>query len=271
VYGRSARRVAVLGELDRVDQHHRRSSRAKQDSRGSRKIAGIVQHWSREHIAALLATAVVAALLVAGARRRGEAWTRPVVRGLAVVILAGLVGEQLTYATRGEWTARVNLPLQLTDVVTLASIAALWRPRSALLVELVYFWAFSASLQAVLTPDLGQSFPDVLFFTYFATHSGAIAAASLLVFGARRTPRPDAAWRVYGVTVAVLGAAGVGTLLTGGNYMFLRHKPVHGSLLDLMGPWPVYIFVAAIVGLVMFLALARLARLTAASPRRRTA
>ena len=47
--------------------------------------------------------------------------------------------------------------------------------------------------------------------------------------------------------------------------MFLRHKPVHGSLLDLMGPWPVYIFVAAIVGLLMFLALARLARLTAAS------
>ena len=70
---------------------------------------------------------------------------------------------------------------------------------------------------------------------------------------------------MYGVTVAVLAAAAVGTVLTGGNYMFLRHKPVHGSLLDLMGPWPVYIFVAAIVGLLMFLALARLARLTAAS------
>ena len=222
-----------------------------------------MEHWSREHIAALVATAVVAALLVVGARRRGEAWARPVGRGLAVVILAGFVGEQLTYAARGEWTARVNLPLQLTDAVTLACIAALWRPRSALLVELVYFWAFSASLQAILTPDLGQSFPDVLFFTYFATHSGAIAAAALLVLGARRMPRPDAAWRVYGVTVGVLVAAAVGTLLTGGNYMFLRHKPVHGSLLDLMGPWPVYIFVAAIVGLLMFLALARLARLTA--------
>jgi hypothetical integral membrane protein (TIGR02206 family) len=220
-----------------------------------------VEHWSREHIAALVVTAVVAALLVVGARRWGEAWARPAGRGLAVVILAGFVGEQLTYAARGDWSLRVNLPLQLTDAVTLASIAALWRPRSALLVELVYFWAFSASLQAVLTPDLGQSFPDVLFFTYFATHSGAIAAASLLVFGARRTPRPDATWRVYGVTVGVLAAAAAGTVLTGGNYMFLRRKPAHGSLLDLMGPWPIYILVAAVVGLVMFLALARLARL----------
>lgn len=230
-----------------------------------------MEQWSGEHIAAVAATGVVAALLVAGARRRGEAWAGTVGRGLALVILGGYVAEQLTYAARGEWTPRVNLPLHLTDVVTLASIAALWRPRSTLLVELVYFWAFSASLQAVLTPDLGQSFPDVLFFTYFVTHSGAVAAASLLVLGARRTPRPGAVWRVYGVTLGVVAAAAAGTLLTGGNYMFLRRKPAHGSLLDLMGPWPVYILVAAIVGLLLFLALARLARLTAASGNRRAA
>jgi hypothetical integral membrane protein (TIGR02206 family) len=230
-----------------------------------------VEQWSGEHIAAVAATGVVAALLVAGARRRGEAWAGTVGRGLALVILGGYVAEQLTYAARGEWTPRVNLPLHLTDVVTLASIAALWRPRSTLLVELVYFWAFSASLQAVLTPDLGQSFPDVLFVTYFVTHSGAVAAASLLVLGARRTPRPGAVWRVYGVTLGVVAAAAAGTLLTGGNYMFLRRKPAHGSLLDLMGPWPVYILVAAIVGLLLFLALARLARLTAASGNRRAA
>jgi hypothetical integral membrane protein (TIGR02206 family) len=230
-----------------------------------------VEQWSGEHIAAVAATGVVAALLVAGARRQGEAWAGTVGRGLALVILGGYVAEQLTYAARGEWTPRVNLPLHLTDAVTLVSIAALWRPRSTLLVELVYFWAFSASLQAVLTPDLGQSPPDVLFFTYFLTHSGAVAAASLLVLGARRTPRPGAVWRVYGVTLGVVAAAAAGTLLTGGNYMFLRRKPAHGSLLDLMGPWPVYILVAAIFGLLMFLALARLARLTTASADRRAA
>ena len=213
---------------------------------------------------ALIATAVGAAVLVAGARRWGDAWAVPAGRGLALVILSGFVCEQLTYALRGQWTAEVNLPLQLTDAVTLVSVAALWRPESALLVELVYFWALSASLQAVLTPDLGQSFPDLLFFTYFATHSGAIAAACLLVFGARRAPRPDAVWRVYAITVAFTGLAAVGTLLTGGNYMFLRHKPAHGSLLDLMGPWPVYILAAALLAAVMFLALAALARLISA-------
>ena len=46
----------------------------------------------------------------------------------------------MTYASRAQWTVQVNLPLQLTEVVTLATVAALWRPGSALLVELVNFW-----------------------------------------------------------------------------------------------------------------------------------
>ena len=35
------------------------------------------------------------------------------------------VCEQLTYALRGQWAAEVNLPLQLSDAVTLVSVAAL--------------------------------------------------------------------------------------------------------------------------------------------------
>lgn len=219
-----------------------------------------MEHWSGEHIAALIATAVVAAVLVVAARRWGDSWAIPAGRALAVVILGGFVCEQLTYALRSQWTAEVNLPLQLTDAVTLVAVAALWRPESTLLVELVYFWALSASLQAVLTPDLGQAFPDLLFFTYFVTHSGALAAACLLVFGRRRAPRPSAVWRAYAITLAFACLAAAGTLLTGGNYMFLRHKPARGSLLDLMGPWPVYIPAAAVVALLMFLALAALVR-----------
>jgi hypothetical integral membrane protein (TIGR02206 family) len=219
-----------------------------------------VEHWSPEHLGALGVTAIVAAALVAGARAWGDAWSLPVGRVLAVVIAAGFVCEQITYALRGEWTAEYNLPLQLTDAVTLAAIAALWRPDGRLLVELVYFWAFSASLQAIVTPDLNQAFPDVLFFTYYATHSGAIAAAALLVFGTRRTPRPGAVWRTYAVTAAFTCLAAAGTLITGGNYMFLRRKPVHGSLLDVMGPWPLYILTGALLGLIMFIALAALAR-----------
>jgi hypothetical integral membrane protein (TIGR02206 family) len=220
-----------------------------------------VELWSADHLAALAATVLAVALVTA---RRGE---RPRLRhALAAVLAAGFAGEQLTYAARGDWSAKVNLPFQLTDAVTLVSIAALLRP-APLLCELVYFWALSASLQAVLTPDLGHAFPDVLYFTYFATHIGAIAAACLLVFGEGRVPRPGAVARVYAITAAFAGCAAAVTLLTGGNYMFLRRKPVHGSLLDHMGPWPLYIAVGAALALVLFAVLDAISR--ALGPARR--
>jgi hypothetical integral membrane protein (TIGR02206 family) len=218
-----------------------------------------VELWSPAHLAAIAATALVAALLVAGAGRRGDAFALPAGRLLALVLLAALAGEQLTYALRGEWSVEVNLPFQLTDAVTVVAAAALWR-RAPLLVELTYFWALSASLQAVITPDLGQDFPDLLYFTYFAAHSGAIAAACMLVFGARRAPRPGAVARVYAITAAFAGCAAIATVASGGNYMFLRRKPVRGSLLDFMGPWPLYILAGAVLALVLFAALAALAR-----------
>jgi hypothetical integral membrane protein (TIGR02206 family) len=186
-------------------------------------------------------------------------------RALALLIAAGFVTEQIVYAARGLWSAEVNLPLQLSDAVTFVSVAALLRPDKRLLVELTYFWALTASLQAVITPDLNEEFPDILFFTYYATHCGAIAAACLLVFGERRIPRPGAVWRVFGITAAFAASAALGTAITGGNYMFLRRKPAHGSLLDAMGPWPVYIVVAAAFGLVLMLALAWLASTSASS------
>jgi hypothetical integral membrane protein (TIGR02206 family) len=219
-----------------------------------------VEHWSGAHIATLVATAFGAALLVVCARRRGQGWALWVGRALALVILGGFVCEQVTYALRGQWTVQFSLPLHLTDAVTFASIAALWRPDRALLVELVYFWALSASVQAVLTPSVSEPFPDLLAFSYFATHSGAVMAACLLMFGARRRPRPGAVWRVYALTAAFTAIAAVGTVATGGNYMWLRRKPVRGSLLDVMGPWPVYILTGAALGLAMFAVLDLLAR-----------
>lgn len=217
--------------------------------------------FSPAHVAAIAATVLAAVLLAVAARRADDEVATRLARALAIVILAGFVAEHAAYLVRGTWTVRVNLPLQLSDAVTLVAIAALWTPRTGLRTELVYFWALSASLQAVLTPDLGDTFPDVLYFTYFVVHAGAIAAAGVLVFGLRRVPRRWAVWRVYGFTIAFAAVAAVGCLATGGNYMFLRRKPASGSILDLFGPWPWYIAGAAALGLALLLVLEAIARL----------
>jgi uncharacterized membrane protein YwaF len=60
---------------------------------------------------------------------------------------------------------------------------------------------------------------------------------------------------VFLLTLGWAAVAGLGDVLTGGNYMYLRAKPVHNSLLNVMGPWPWYILATVVLGLLMLLAL----------------
>lgn len=217
-----------------------------------------MRQFSIAHDAALAVLLAGSLVAVWGPRRHPGRWIRWIAWLLAGAIFAGWAGEYVADVVQGIWTVRFSLPLQLTDAVSLAAIVALLTRRQ-LSIELLYFWAFSASLQAVLTPDLGVSFPNVLYFTYFLYHVGSILAALLLVFGCQRYPRARAMWRVFAATLGWAALAGAADVITGGNYMYLAWKPTHNSLLNVMGPWPVYIAAAAAIGLAMFAVLAGVA------------
>jgi hypothetical integral membrane protein (TIGR02206 family) len=210
--------------------------------------------FSPAHLVVLAVMLLVAGLAVWAPRRHGGRWEVPAARALALFVLTAWAGEYVADVAEGIWSVHLDLPLQLTDAVSLATVAALWTRRAGL-VELVYFWALTVSLQATLTPELSYSFPSVFYVTFFAYHVGAVVAACYLVFGAGLLPRRGAVWRVYAATWAWAALAAIGDLISGGNYMFLREKPAEGSLLSVMGPWPWYIVSTAAVGLLMLLAL----------------
>lgn len=213
-----------------------------------------MRQFSSPHLAALAVLAVLAVFSIWAPRRYPGRWVTVYARALAVLVFAAWLGEYVADVLNGTYTAKYTLPLQLTDAVSIAAIIALWTRRQ-LWVELVYFWGLTASLQATLTPDLGQNFPSIYYFTYFTYHVGAITAACLLVFGCGIYPRPRACWRVFAITLAFAAVSGLADVITGGNYMYLRAKPVHNSLLNVMGPWPLYIATTALLGLVMLIAL----------------
>ena len=212
----------------------------------------LVRQFSLPHVAALAVWVIATAACVnAGRRARpGARWTGRVRRVLAVLIAVAWAGEYVTDAILGTWSVQFALPLQLTDAVSLVAIYALLTER-LWAVELAYYWAFTATLQAVLTPDLGQDFPDALYFTYFGYHLGALVGAAFLVWGLGLRPRPGAMWRAFAATLAWACVAGVADVITGGNYMYLAWKPRHASLLNHLGPWPWYVGAGLLVALVM--------------------
>lgn len=209
---------------------------------------------SADHLAALAVTAGLCLAVPCAARAWPGRWVVPFSRGLAVLLLAGVVlYPPAAIVLRGSYSLEFDLPLHLTDAATVVAALALWSPRP-LLFELAYFWGLAGSLQAVLTPSLGagDGFPSFFYWHYFVTHSGVVLAAVFLAFGRRLTPRPGAVGRVFLATAVFAGLAAVANVLTGGNYMFLRERPPSMSLLDVMGPWPWYILTGAVVALALF-------------------
>ena len=204
-----------------------------------------------EHLATLAVIAALIASLVVAARLRPGPWTVFACRILAIVIIANEAAWWVWLARQGTWSASYALPFQLCDVAGIVAAAALWF-RQPLLVELTYFWGLAGTANGLITPDVSDHFPTFGFLQYFIAHGAIVAAALVLVIGLRIAPRPGAVIRVFGLTFGLLMLDAGTNLLTGGNYMYLRHTPGAHSLLDVLGPWPWYIGGAAAVALVLF-------------------
>ena len=204
---------------------------------------------SAEHLGAILVIAILIAILVVAARRSPGPWLQV----LAVVLLIAEVSWWVYLAAGGgEAGQRAQpLPLQLCDAAIFVAAAALWT-RHQLLVEVTYFWALAGTLQAILTPDLPQHFPTYPYFQYYIAHGGVVAAALILVLGLRIYPRRWAAVKVAALTIGYAVLVGLLDVLSGADYLYLRAKPPSPTPLDLFGPWPVYVLVAALVGFVLF-------------------
>ena len=206
-----------------------------------------------EHLLALLAVAVGCGLLCLVARSPGRGPSAAALL-LGAVIVVAEAAWWFHLVRIAAWSPQLGLPLQLCDAAALVGAAALWTRRQTL-VELAYFWACGGTVQALLTPDLAQRFPDPLYFQYYLAHGGVVAAALFLVVGSRQAPRPGAVLRVLALTAAFTGLVAVVDAATGANYMYLRQPPPAPTLLDALGPWPRYLFGAVALGVALLLVL----------------
>jgi hypothetical integral membrane protein (TIGR02206 family) len=205
---------------------------------------------SPEYVVPLGLLVVAAAVLCVAARRAPGRWIGAVAAIIAVVIVVAELTWQPYVLANHSWSVAASLPVQLCDVGGfVAAGALLWR--QPLLVEVAYFWGLGGTLQAVLTPDLKDHFPSFPYLQFYATHDLVILAALFLVIGLGLQPRPGAVRRIFLLTVAFAAAVGLIDLVTGGNYMYLRQVPSSGSLLSLMGPWPLYLVTGAASTLVV--------------------
>lgn len=144
-----------------------------------------------------------------------------------------------------------GLPLNLCDIVVWLTIVAALTSKP-LVFELAYYWGLSGSAMAMLTPDLGvplASYPGIYFFT---AHGGVIVTLLFLVWGRIARPREESFWKAFLVLNLYAVLVGLFNALFKTNYFYLCTKPTGSSLLDYMGPWPLYLVTGEVFAILAF-------------------
>ena len=206
--------------------------------------------YGPSHLVVLALFAAGAALLIWTGRRQTEAQARVFSRVFALLLLAAFLVALVYKLARPD--LQTSVPIQLCDIAELVAAYALWSHRHWAF-ALTYYWCLVLSSQALVTPDVGTpregapDFPHHLFVTFFVLHVLAVWAAIYLTWGRGMRPR----WRSYrfAIVTTLVWAASTFTFnaVVGTNYGYLNRKPPTASILDVFGPWPVYLLAEAAV------------------------
>lgn len=207
--------------------------------------------WGLAHgLVLALATALFA--LVVRYARRGDARRRwrvgAVVGWLPFAVWATFNAAR---SVTGDWTRQVDLPLNLCPLMAFVLPFALAARRRGAF-TLAYFAVLAGCVQALLTPNLLESFPHYEFVRYWLLHVSLVWAVlyAVVVHGDRPTLRGlgAASAALVGYVLVVDGL----NRLLGTNYAFTRHKPETASVLDHLGPYPVYAVAGTLAAVALF-------------------
>lgn len=151
-----------------------------------------------------------------------------------------------------------NLPFHLCDLAAIVAGFALVT-RKPVLLTLTYFWGLAATTQALITPALEIGAPELPFIHFFFQHFAIVATALYIPLVLNWKPMQPW-WKspliVLGISICYQGVALLINSILKTNFAFASHVPENPSLIDHLGPWPIYLFSMQGLALVFFLLLA---------------
>lgn len=202
-----------------------------------------MQPYGVEHLVMLALTIVL--LIAVPVLMRREPDVRLVERwvtgsGWALLTVALLWGAWGMLPGNFDWGE--SLPFHYSDALRIITAVALIR-RSGWAIVVSYFWGLTLNLQSVLTPDLNYAFglPALEFGMYWFLHIVVLVAPVALVWGLGYQPTWFGYGTAFALAVAWAGVALVANSAIGSNYSYMSRPPAGPSLLDALGPWPIYI------------------------------
>lgn len=213
------------------------------------------QLFGPKHVLVLGLVLIIILWLIFGWKHPSEQAKRRSRLLLAAILFIGESSWHIWSLWTGTWTVTYHLPLHICSIMVWLSIVMLLT-RSYRIYEFAYFIGLAGALQALLTPEAGQ----YGLWHYRAVQTvvvhGTLVIAPIYmtaIEGFRPTwksfLRVAIGTNLYMVVVYFINLA------LESNYLYLMHKPPTASLLDVLGPWPLYIVFMELLGFAIFLIL----------------
>jgi hypothetical integral membrane protein (TIGR02206 family) len=204
------------------------------------------------HLAIIIAIAGIAFALNIYCRRSAQT-TRTVCFILGVFLTVNELSWWVFKFAHGWVRFPEGLPLQLCDLALWMTVITAFTLKPWAF-DIAYYAALGGSGMAILTPDLWAPLVSYPTLYFFLAHGTVVITVLCLAWSGRAAPRAGSLWRAFAILNIFAVAVGVFDAIFHANYMYLCRKPARPSLLDLLGPWPVYWVGGELVSLVvMFL------------------
>lgn len=208
--------------------------------------------FGRDHFMALMVVVLIClGICLFRTHWKSETSKRFTRWGLLALIYGCEGSWQIWMAAIGSWTIQGMLPLWLCSV-TSWTMPLLLVFRSRRYYQWAYFMGIMGAAMALLTPDLMQyGFPHFRFLEFFALHGAIII--SVVYMTAVEGFRPT--WKSLGWIFIVMNVywifCGWVNRQIGSNYLYTQRKLPTPSLLDYLGPYPLYLIWMEVIGLLL--------------------
>lgn len=208
--------------------------------------------FNTPHLTVLYLTVIISILIAVFAKYLRYSLIKNTISFLLFfLIIFSTLYTLIDKSSNGYLFAPYNIPMQLCDWVMIMVLVT-FITKSQFSYELTYFWGLGGTLQALITPDLTINYPSWIFIIFFIIHSTIIISIVYFTFVFKLRPYLASIKRVFLWSQVYFAAAFSTNLLFDTNYGFLMEKPIEGSLLDFLGPWPFYLISLEIVALLSF-------------------
>lgn len=171
---------------------------------------------------------------------------------IAIGVSLMVISFHLHKSMTEDYNIQKDLPLYLCSLLAIL-IPIFTYYRKFWMYEILVFWIFAGTLQAIITPDIATGFPTFDYFRYWVVHLGLLLIISYATLVFKMRPNFKSIFKsFFALQLYFLAMIFVNYLLNA-NYFYLNQKPQSASLLDYLGEWPFYIIVVQIILLPYFM------------------